>query len=252
MSSFAPSDLPTSATTGNVDGAWASPYAAFRPRGWQVAVAVAVFVWLLVDVLLSGPLRGLDRQIAPALLDLGMREHSSLRHLGFALSQAGGRGTNLIWIAVLCAVVLYRHRTFAPFVKALSATGVMFVAVYPFKEWLSRSYPADPRGDYLHAAGDLGGAFPSGHQANATLLASVGAWIAFEHIRAVWVRRVIGAYALAAPFVSAIAVLLMGYHWLTDVVAGTCAGVVLLAFIRWVWATPVGLRVEAALSLRRG
>lgn len=251
MSSPAPTDPPTTSSIGNIDGAWATPYAAFRPRRWQVVAAAAVFVWLLLDVLLSGPLRQLDRQIAPALLDLGMRDHSSLRHLGFALSQAGGRGTNLIWIAVLCGVVFYQQRTLAPLAKALSATGVMFVAVYPFKEWLSRSYPADPRGDYFHAAGHLGGAFPSGHQANATLLASVGAWIAFEHIRTVWVRRIVGAYALAAPLVSAIAVLLMGYHWLTDVVAGTCAGLILLAFIRWVWATPLGQRLERALSFRR-
>lgn len=243
--------MSTSGNAGNVDGAWATPYAAFRPRLWQVAVAGAVFVWLLIDVLLDGPLRGLDRQIAPALLDFGMRDHSSLRHLGFALSQVGGRGTNLAWIVVLCLVVLYQQRTLAPLVKVLSASALLFVAVYPFKEWLSRSYPADPRGDYLHAAGQLGGAFPSGHQANATLLASVGAWIAFEHIQAVWVRRVVGAYALAAPFVSAIGVLLMGYHWLTDVVAGSCAGLVLLAFVRWVWTTPFGVRVEEALRLRR-
>ena len=245
-----PASLPTPPAYphGEVDAAWPGPSAAFRPRVWQLIISAAVFGWLLLDILLDGPLRRLDGVVATSLLDLGIRDHAAWRHVGFALSQAGGRGTNLIWIGLLCTVVLVRHRTAAPLVKVLSASGLMVVAVYPFKEWLSRSYPADSGGDYFQAIGDLGGAFPSGHQANATLLGSVGAWIVMQHFHQRWLRRVVGAYALAAPLVSAVAVLMMGYHWLTDVIAGTCAGVLLLALVRWLWASPLGLRWERALS----
>ena len=236
---------------GNVDGAWPSPYTAFRPRGWQLIISAVIFTWLLLDVVLDGPLRQLDHSVSRSLLDLGIRGDAVWSKVGFGFSQAGGRGTNLVWIAVLCAVVLVQRRTLAPLAKALSASAVMVVAVYPFKEWLSRSYPANPKGDFFHAPGSLGGAFPSGHQANATLLGCVGAWIAMENIRAVWVRRIVGAYALAAPLVSAVAVLLMGYHWLTDVIAGTCAGVLLLALVRWAWSTRPGHALERLLSFDR-
>lgn len=231
-----------------VDGAWPGPHSALRPRPSQLAVAALVFVWLLLDVVLDGPMRRLDHHFASWLSGLGVRDHPVLSHIGFVLSQAGGRGTNLAWIAALCVAVAVRRRTLAPLLQALSASALMVVAVYPFKEWLSRSYPADPRGDYLHAAGSMGGAFPSGHQANATLLASVGAWIAMQHIGAVWVRRVVGAYALAAPLVSAVAVLVMSYHWFTDVVAGTCAGLLLLAVVRCAWGTSLGMRVTRLAS----
>lgn len=236
---------------GDLAAAWPRPNAAFRPRVWQLLLSAAVFTWLLLDVLLDGPVRRLDHPIASGLLDLGWRDHSVLREVGYLLSQAGGRGTNLAWIVVLCAVVFFRLRTLAPLGKALSATAIMYVCVYPFKEWLSRSYPADPNGDYFHAVGNLGGAFPSGHQANATLLGSVGAWIAIEHLRERWVRVVVGGYALAAPLMSAAAVLLMGYHWLTDVIAGTAAGVLLLALVRWLWSTAPGRRLEELLSFQR-
>ncbi|WP_153504912.1 phosphatase PAP2 family protein [Cumulibacter manganitolerans] len=249
MSSTAPLDVPP---YGDLDGRWPTPHAAFRPRRWQLVTAAVIFAGLLLDVAMDGSLRALDHHVSAALLDVGVREHPAWSGVGFVLSQAGGRGTNLAWICVLCAVILLQRRTLAPLAKALSASAIMVVAVYPFKEFLSRSYPADPRGDYLHAPGALGGAFPSGHQANATLLASIGAWIAMEYVRSAWVRRVVGAYAIAAPVVSAIAVLLMGYHWLTDVVAGTCAGILLLALVRWLWSTPWGLRAERALGFRTG
>ena len=243
--------VPTAPPYGNIDGAWPSLRAAYRPRVWHVLVAAAVLALVLLDVLFDGAARQIDGSAAHWLLDLGVRDSDVLGTIGYLLSQAGGRGTNLAWMVVLCAVIFVQRRTLAPLVQVLSATGLMYVAVYPIKEWLSRSYPADPAGDYLHAVGTLGGAFPSGHQVNATLLASVGAWIAMEHIRSERVRRVIAIYAIVAPVVSAVAVLLMGYHWLSDVIAGTCAGVILLWLVRWFWATTVGTRVIEALTFPR-
>lgn len=212
-------------------------------------MAALLLVLVLLDVLFEGKVWQLDSAAASWFREVGVRDHDVFGTAGFLLSQAGGRGTNLAWILVLCAVIFVRRRTLAPLVQVLTASGLMLVAVYPMKEWLSRSYPADPAGDYLHAAGHLGGAFPSGHQVNATLLASVGAWIAMEHIQNRTVRRVVAIYAIAAPVVSAIAVLLMGYHWISDVIAGTCAGVILLWFVRWLWATELGRRVTDALTV---
>lgn len=239
---------PTAPPFGDTDGAWPSAHAAYRPRLWQVLVAAVAFVLVLLDVLFDGVLRRVEGTAASSLLGLGVREHDVLGTAGYLLSLAGGRGTNLAWIVVLCVVIFAQRRTLAPLAQALSATALMYVAIYPIKEWLSRSYPADPAGDYLHAVAGLGGAFPSGHQVNATLLASVGAWIAMEYIRSERVRRIVAIYAIVAPIISAVAVLLMGYHWISDVIAGACAGIVLLWFVRWFWATSLGLRITLALS----
>lgn len=233
---------------GDPDAAWPSTRAAYRPRRWHVVAAAVVFSLVTLDVVFDGLLRQTDDAAARWLLGLGVREHDLLGTVGFLLTQAGGRGTNLAWIVLMCAVIFVQRRTLAPLAQALSATALMYVAIYPVKEWLSRSYPADPAGDYLHAVGSLGGAFPSGHQVNATLLASVGAWIAMEYIRSERVRRLVALYAVVAPVVSAVAVLLMGYHWISDVLAGACAGVVLLWVVRWFWATRVGRRLTSALS----
>lgn len=211
-------------------------------------MAASVFLLVLLDVLYDGALRRTDVAAAAWLLDRGVRDHDVLGTIGYLLSQAGGRGTNLAWIVVICAVIFVQRRTLAPLVQALTASALMLVTVYPIKEWLSRSYPADPSGDYFDAAAHLGGAFPSGHQVNATLLAGVGAWITMEYIGSERVRRVVAIYGIAAPVLSAVAVLMMGYHWVSDVIAGTCAGVILLFVVRWFWATSLGARLIDKLT----
>lgn len=235
---------------GDTNGTWPTPNAAFRPRPWQLIATGAIFVLVTLDVVFDGLLRTIDGDVARWLLDLGIRGHDVLGVFGHALSQAGGRGTNLIWIAIMCAVIFAQRRTLAPLVQVLSASALMFVTIYPIKEIMGRSYPADTAGDYMHAVGQYGGAFPSGHQANATLLASVGAWIAMEYIRQRWVRRIIAVYAMLAPLISAVGVLLMGYHWISDVIAGTCAGVLLLWVVRWFWASRIGQRLTEALTFQ--
>ena len=47
---------------------------------------------------------------------------------------------------------------------------------------------------------------------------------------------------------AAVAVLVMSYHWFTDVVAGTCAGLLLLAVVRCAWGTSLGMRVTRLAS----
>ncbi|WP_134323183.1 phosphatase PAP2 family protein [Cumulibacter soli] len=236
---------------GNTDGAWPSPRAAYRPRAWHALVAAAILLLVLLDVRFDGLLRQFDATSSDWLLSWGMQDHGFLNAFGWVLSQTGGRGPNLVLILVMCGVIFAQRRTYAPFVQVLSASALMYLTVYPIKAWLDRSFPTDPGGDYLHASPAPGGAFPSGHQVNATVLVGVGAWIAMEYIANDTVRRVIAIYAVVAPIVCAIAVLIMGYHWVSDVIGGTCAGIILLWFVRWFWASPLGERATAAMSVPR-
>lgn len=230
------------------DAAWPSPSGAWFPRIWQVVVAVVVFVAMLLNVLWDGPLRDLDQWLADVVRSSGIRDNQPWKTIGYLLSQTGGRWVNVIWLLALCVMAWFTKRTIVPFVRVGTAVFIMWAAVYPFKEWLDRSFPTDQNGDYFDAVGSLGGAYPSGHQTNAILLGCVGAWIAVDYIRVRWIRRVVCWYAVLAPIISAVSVLLMNYHWLTDILGGAAMATVLLWAMRTVSRTSLGKRLEAKLT----
>ncbi|GAB3299258.1 hypothetical protein GCM10027298_12030 [Epidermidibacterium keratini] len=240
----------------SVNAAWPSPHGAWFPRIWQVIVAAALFVAMFLNVLWDGPFRGLDQWLADAVQSWGIREltptgieeNEPWNTIGFLLSQTGGRWTNVTWILVLCVMAWVTDRTLVPLLRVGVAVFIMWAAVYPFKEWMDRSFPMDPAGDYFGAVGGLGGAYPSGHQTNSILLGSVGAWIAVQYIRQRWLRHLVCWYAVLAPIISAVAVIGMNYHWLTDVLGGAGMAVVLLWLLRAASATSAGQHLEARLT----
>lgn len=211
-------------------------------------LAVVLFVTLFLNVLWDGPLRTLDQRIADWVQATGIRDTEPWGTIGFLLSQTGGRWTNLVWVLVLCVLAWRSDRTLVPLARIGVATVIMWAAVYPFKDGMDRSFPTDENGDYFGAAGSLGGAFPSGHQTNAILLGCVGAWIAVDYIRQRWIRRVVCWYAVLAPIISAVSVLFMNYHWLTDILGGAAMATVLLWAMRTVSRTRLGQRLEAKLT----
>lgn len=232
----------------SVNAAWPSPHGAWFPRIWQVVIAAAVFVAMFLNVLWDGPLRDLDQWLADVVRAWGIRDNQPWKTIGYLLSQTGGRWVNVTWLAVLCVMAWFTDRTLVPFVRVGVAVFIMWAAVYPFKEWMDRSFPMDKNGDYFDAVGSLGGAYPSGHQTNSILLGCVGAWIAVQYIRQRWLRHLVCWYAVLAPIISAVAVIGMNYHWLTDVLGGAGMAVVLLWLLRAASATSAGKRLEARLT----
>ncbi len=73
--------------------------------------------------------------------------------------------------------------------------------------------------------------FPSGHVAAATVYWAI-AIVVFWHTRAVWVRMITVAMAVAAPLIVAWARMYQGMHFLTDVIAGIVLGIVSIAICR--------------------
>lgn len=72
--------------------------------------------------------------------------------------------------------------------------------------------------------GELAASFPSSHTLIAVVLFGVFAvWLAYRLPKAFWKYLIIGALCVAA-LVSALARLMMGVHWLTDVLGGMLLG----------------------------
>lgn len=224
---------------------WPTVRAAWRPRGWFALVCLALFALITADLFADGFLPHIDQAIAAAMTHLDIRHRPVIGVIGYVLTQTGGRGPNLILLLLLSGMIAFEQRTFAPLVRALLATGLLSLIMLAAKPIFGRTAPAYGA-DLLHNANGM--SFPSGHQANAILLSAVGAWIAADYVRQLWLRRCAFWYAIIAPIIASISVLLMNYHWLSDIIAGACLGVCLLWMLRAVFASKVGMQFERALG----
>lgn len=224
-------------------GQWPTADRAWYPARWLTIACTVLFVLVTADVLADGMLRHFDGVVAGWIRTIGLRDTSVGNAIGFLLSQTGGRATNLVWILVLCIVIAVGSRNFVPFARLVLGVALLSAAIYTSKFLIARTFPMDTRGDLLHAVGN-NDSYPSGHQANAILLSSIGAWIAVDYVATAWVRRVVCIYAIAGPIIAAFAVLFMNYHWLSDIIAGASVGIVLLWIARRASATRVGQRAE--------
>ncbi|GAA1682765.1 hypothetical protein GCM10009830_32420 [Glycomyces endophyticus] len=233
-------------------GDW-EPFEAGRPGSWWVEIAMLVLfaacTWLSA---FHSPL--ID-------LDIWLRDFSDAHRppwLGTLLvfTNKLGQGGILSAVALaVAAVIAFGRRSVRPMVLFLFTYG-MAGLVLLLKLAFPRIYPHWPRpdpGPYADAGeallfvpdrselGNLGdsavGAYPSGHVVNTLLWYGLLAMLLGAHLAA-WQRRVL----LVAPVVIVFfSTTYLGFHWLTDSLAGLFIGVALMRMIRRIrWGT-VGL-----------
>jgi membrane-associated phospholipid phosphatase len=206
-----------------------------RRRTWWPGVAALAGFALLTWALATGAFLEVDVMVRdwcdqhrpPA----GFAVAKALYFLGSA---------NLVAAILLAAAVPLgiRDRTVRPALAVVGTALVSYVVVVPLKVWTDRSAPHAPWYDAVELfANDAGWSYPSGHVVN-TLIWYPVVVLLLER----WTRRPLGTVArrlvLVVPVVVVFAsVTYLGYHWLTDSVAGVLLGLALAQSLNAAWST---------------
>jgi membrane-associated phospholipid phosphatase len=191
-----------------------------RPKGWWAdALLLAGFVGLTL-ALAAGWLLGLDVAVAhwvdahrPAPLDLAARIGNYL-----------GQGAVLTGICALVALYLgVRQRSPRPLVPVVVAFALTFGTLTLLKVLTERPAPHAPLA-HPERFGLGGASYPSGHLVNAIVWYGVLVLLLDPPLG--WLVR------LVPPIVLAVTTVYLGYHWLSDTIAGILLGLLLYRLTR--------------------
>jgi membrane-associated phospholipid phosphatase len=146
---------------------------------------------------------------------------------------------------VLAAFLVWRRRSIRPLLPFAAALVLNFVTLTVLKDVTARPAPHARVGHgYTRGYfGDAGVSYPSGHLVNAIVWYGILALLLGSWLSVRW-RRVV---RIVPPFVLCFSTVYLGYHWLTDTVAGVLFGLLLDRIIwRLPWdELPLGRRLTA-------
>ena len=197
-----------------------------RPPWWLVG-ACAVLTAAVSWALLAGTWLGrLDDRASAVVRGWDLR-HGPAYPVVWVFTQFGGRVTIVVVLAALVGYLLWRRRTVLPLLRVVLALALLTAVVYAFKYGMGRTAPAYP-GSYFHRNGE---SFPSGHVANAVLMWGVARWQAVSFGLPVRAQRTFGWLSVAGPVFAGVSMVLLNFHWVTDVVVGAAVGVILLGVV---------------------
>jgi len=215
-----------------------------RPPWWLVAAGVAVTAVLAAALRTGGAVVRVDARVAAVVDGWGLRAGAPGALLRL-VSELGGRAVLAVVLLAVAGAIAGRHRTVRPLLRAVLALAVLGAVVYAVKLGTGRAAPA--AGGSL---GEGGTSFPSGHVANAVVIWGVVRWQAASHRVRPAAQRLAAALAALAPAAAGLAMLLLGFHWLSDVVAGAAIGVSLLGVVHALDGVALSLWVRARAGRR--
>ncbi len=205
-----------------------------RPAGWWFDVALLAGFVALTAALAGGFLLGLDSAVE-RWCDSNRPEAARL--LARAVNLLGNGGP-LISLCMLIALLLgLRRRSVRPVLPVVAAFLLTGFVTLPVKLWTDRAAPSADLPDRVELFNDLppglyGESYPSGHLVNALVCYGVLALLL-----APWLRAGVRRWLRFAPAVLVFAsTVYLGFHWVTDSVAGLLLGLVLdrlLARVPW-------------------
>ncbi|WSU65849.1 phosphatase PAP2 family protein [Streptomyces sp. NBC_01102] len=179
----------------------------------QVSALLAVFAVATWQVVADGPLLGPDERLG---LELAGRGPARLTDLFADL------GNMEVAVPVLACAVLFAWFRGArrAALYAVAAMAAVPALVVPLKLWTDRQGPLTEATGY----------YPSGHTATAAVAYGAAALLLAPYgVRRSWMMLV-AAVLLTAT--TSTGLVLRGYHWPLDVLAGWCLGAVLLLALR--------------------
>ncbi|MEN3307352.1 MAG: hypothetical protein V7603_3554 [Micromonosporaceae bacterium] len=212
-----------------------------RPAGWWPDAALAVAVAAVTLALAAGAFLGWD---------LAVRDWSEAHrpHALAVLATAGnllGRGGYLAELALVLALLLaWRRHSVRPVLPVGLGFVLTFGVLTPLKAWTDRAAPHAFAVPHPERLGSGGVSYPSGHLTNAIVWYGVLALLLSAWLPALWRRAV----RVAPPVVLCFTTVYLGFHWLTDTVAGLLVGVLLDRIMRRVpWDDlPLGRHLQKA------
>lgn len=211
---------------------------AVRPSLALVLVSFAVATGLTVDLILGGPMSRFDDFVSDRVGAWGVRDNPIGYAFSWTITQVGGqRVLILVVMAALVGYLCWTRRTLQPLARTLLALALLTVTVYAFKYGLGRTAPEYPGGSYLFRGA---ASYPSGHTANAVLMWGLATWLAVYYGLPARVQRLFATLFIGSPIASAVTMLLLNFHWVTDLFTGAAVGVILLWVVHAVFDGPLG------------
>ncbi len=212
---------------------------AARPSPALVLIAFALAIWMTLDLIFDGMVSRFDESVEEIVGGWGVRENPVLYAICWVITQIGGqRGMILIVLGGLIAYICWTRRTLQPLIRTITAIVLLSAVVYAFKYGLGRTAPEYP-GSYLHRGGL---SYPSGHTANAVLMWGLSTWLAVYYGLPLWVQRLFAALFVVSPIASGVTMLLLNFHWVSDLITGAAVGVILLWVLHLIFDGPLGKR----------
>lgn len=208
-----------------------------RPSLALVLVSVLVAVWLTVDLVLDGPMAHFDEFVSDRVGAWRVRESPVGYAVSWTITQIGGqRALILVVMTVLVGYLCWTRRTLQPLARTLLGLALLTVTIYAFKYGLGRTAPEYP-GSFLHRDGQ---SYPSGHTANAVLMWGLATWLAVYYGLPTWIQGVFAGLFVISPIASALTMLLLNFHWVTDLITGASMGLILLWVVHLTFDGPLG------------
>ncbi|MDP9101969.1 MAG: phosphatase PAP2 family protein [Actinomycetota bacterium] len=197
------------------------------PAATTGLLLTAAIVVLALGVVATGVLLLMVRRHAGFASFDGSAARFGARHAGQVsttvlrwLTQLGG-AVVLGPLSLLVVVAERRRRPLVVLIFLTLAVGGQFLLANTVKALVTRARP-----DLLHLTGFSGSSFPSGHAT-----AAAASFAAFALVlgrgRSLRSRRLLAAWAVGLAVAVAATRVLLGVHWLTDVLAGLALG--------WAW-----------------
>ncbi|MGC5019950.1 phosphatase PAP2 family protein [Micromonospora sp. DT47] len=210
-----------------------------RPAGWWFDASLLLALVALTVALATDHLFGVDRAVA----DWSADHRPTVAYWVARVLNLLGQGTPLTLIAAgLGVLVAVRLRSVRPVLPPVVAFALTYLTIGPLKVWTARPAPsASLREPFLPPAQTLplfqhelpvsyAQSYPSGHVANAIVWYGVLALLLAPLLRSVG-RRVppglVTVVRVVPPLVVLSTTTYLGWHWLTDSVAGLLLGLLL-------------------------
>ncbi|WP_432588936.1 phosphatase PAP2 family protein [Streptomyces sp. HD1123-B1] len=209
-----------------------------RTRRWLLGSTLAVYAATVIGVLTTSWLVKLDWQV---MLFRPYKQWPEFHTFLDYFVVMGQRGPTAVAVAAWLGWCCHRQRTMRPLLVLGTSLLLLNFTVGAVKLGFGRlgpHYATTVGSNEMWANGDI---FPSGHTANAVVTWGVLAYLATTPLA----RRIASLIATGFAFGVGMTTVYLGTHWLSDVVLGWAAGVLVLLALPWL--EPVMYRAEVLL-----